>query len=133
MEMLFVVTRQDGREVEFLKHWETIALYCELNGFYNAEGYAIGLAAAKAGLTVRWDEMSGLIYFKDWIEKQKIKKGEVNHEKALICFQQHEAIEYRQKTIVKKLQEKLKQLIIYYRVLLYLRFIAIENFHFYYK
>ncbi|MCC5651819.1 hypothetical protein LC609_18715 [Nostoc sp. XA013] len=133
MEMLFVVTRQDGREIEFIKHWENIALYCELNGFYNAEGYAIGLAAAKAGLPVRWDAMDGIVYFKDWVEHQKIKKGQANPDTTLIYFQQHEAIEYRQNSIFQKLARKLNKFIGYYYRSLCLRLATLSNFNFYYR
>jgi hypothetical protein len=133
MEMLFVVTRQDGREIEFLKHWETIALYCELNGFYGAEGYAIGLAAAKAGLAVRWDAMDGIVYFKDWVERQKITKGQANPDETLIYFQQHEAIEYRQNSIFQKLVRKLNKFIGYYYRSLCLRLATLSNFSFYYR
>ncbi|BDI14991.1 hypothetical protein ANSO36C_07930 [Nostoc cf. commune SO-36] len=133
MEMLFVVTRQDGREIEFLKHWDTIALYCELNSFYGAEGYAIGLAAAKAGLPVRWDAMDGIVYFKDWVERQKIKKGQANPDETLIYFQQHEAIEYRKNSIFQKLVRKLNKFIGYYYRSLYLRLATLSNFSFYYR
>ncbi|MEH2063196.1 MAG: hypothetical protein V7K50_13190 [Nostoc sp.] len=133
MEMLFVVTRQDEREIEFLKHWKTIALYCELNGFYGAEGYAIGLAAAKAGLPVRWDAMDGIVYFKDWVERQKIKKGQANPDETLIYFQQHEAIEYRKNSIFQKLVRKLDKFIGYYYRSLCLRLTALSNFNFYYR
>ncbi len=133
MEMLFVETRQDGREIEFLKQWETIALYCELNGFYGAEGYAIGLAAAKAGLPVRWDAMDGMVYFKDWVERQKIKKGQANPGTTLIYFQQHEAIEYRQNSIFQNLARKLNKFIGYYYRSLCLRLATLSNFNFYYR
>ena len=133
MEMLFVVTRQDGCEIEFLKHWETIALYCELNGFYGAEGYAIGLAAAKAGLPVQWDAMEGIVYFKDWVERQKIKKGQANPDETLIYFQQHEAIEYRKNSIFQKLVRKLDKIMGYYYRSLCLRLTALSNFNFYYR
>lgn len=133
MEMLFVVTRQDGREIEFIKHWETIALYCELNGFYSAEGYAIGLAAAKAGLPVRWDAMDGIVYFKDWVEQQKIKKGQANPDETLIYFQQHEAIEYHKNSLFEKLLHKLNKFIGYYYRYLRLRLAALSNFNFYHR
>jgi hypothetical protein len=133
MEMLFVVTKQDGREIEFIKHWETIAHYCELNGFYGAEGYAMGLAAAKAGLTVRWDEMTSFVYFKDWVEKQKIKKGQATIEKTLIYFRQHEAIEYRRYSILEKINRKINQIIGFYCRYFYLKIKTLKNFDFYYK
>jgi hypothetical protein len=133
MEMLFVVTRQDDREIEFIKYWEMIALYCELNGFYNAEGYVIGLAAAKAGLPVRWDAMKDIIYFKDWVEKQKIKRGQANPDATLIYFQQHEAIEYQKNSISQKLICKINKRIGYYYRALSLRLTTLKNYKFYYR
>ncbi|MFN6560413.1 MAG: hypothetical protein RMY28_011450 [Nostoc sp. ChiSLP01] len=133
MEVLFAVTRQDGREIEFLKHWETIAYYCELNGFTCAVGYAIGLAAAKAGLPVRWDTMEDIVYFKDWVERQKIKKGQVNPEASLIYFQQHEAIEYPKRSLIKKVALRLNRTIGYYYRSLRLRLATLSNFDFYYR
>lgn len=132
MEMLFAVTRQDGREIEFIKHWETIANYCELNGFYNAEGYAIGLAAAKAGLPVKWNAMEDIVYFKDWVEKHKVQKGKANLDEKLIYFQQHEAIEYQKTSIIQKLKRKLDKYIGYYYRYWCLRIATLSNFYFYY-
>ncbi|WP_138501904.1 hypothetical protein [Nostoc sp. PA-18-2419] len=133
MEVLFAVTRQDGREIEFLKHWETIAYYCELNGFTCAIGYAIGLAAAKAGLAVRWDAMEDIVYFKDWVERQKIKKGQAKPEESLIYFQQHEAIEFPKRSIFKKVVSRLDKTIGYYYRSLRLRLATLSNFDFYYR
>jgi uncharacterized C2H2 Zn-finger protein len=132
MEMLFVVTRENGKEIEFLKYWDTIALYCELNGFYGAEGYAIGLAAAKAGLPVIWDEMEDLVYFKDWVEQQKIKKGKANPETTVIYFQQHEAIEYHKNSLLQKLKRRLDKIMGYYYRFLCLKIATLSNFNFYY-
>ncbi|WP_341526206.1 hypothetical protein WKK05_27150 [Nostoc sp. UHCC 0302] len=133
MEMLFVVTRQDDRETEFIKYWEMIALYCELNGFYGAEGYVIGLAAAKAGLPVRWGAMENIIYFKDWVERQKIKRGQANPDATLIYFQQHEAIEYQKNSIFQKLVRKINKRIGYYYRALSLRLTTLKNYKFYYR
>ncbi|RCJ18955.1 hypothetical protein A6S26_27730 [Nostoc sp. ATCC 43529] len=133
MEVLFAVTLQNGREIEFLKHWETIAYYCELNGFTCAVGYAIGLAAAKTGLAVRWDAMEDIVYFKDWVEKQKIRKGQANPEASLIYFQEHEAIEFPKRSFVKKVAMKLDRTIGYYYRSLRLRLATLSNFDFYYR
>ncbi|BAY28785.1 hypothetical protein NIES2107_06170 [Nostoc carneum NIES-2107] len=133
MEMLFVITRQDGKEIEFLNHWNNIALYCELNGFYGAEGYAIGMAAAKAGLQVQWDAMQEIVYFKDWVQMQKIKKGQANADDTLIYFQQHEAIEYRQSSLLQKIKRRLEKFIGYYYRYFYLRIVSLNNFNFYYR
>lgn len=59
-EYLFAVTKHSGKEIEFLKQWEVIAPYFEINGVYQGEGNAIGLAAAKANLPIRGNEMQGI-------------------------------------------------------------------------
>lgn len=133
MEMLFAITKQDGREIEFLKHWDNIALYCELNGFYGAEGYAIGMAAAKAGLQVQWDAMQGIVYFKDWVQKQKIKKGQASADDTVTYFQQHEAIEYRQSSFCQKLRRRLEKISGYYYRYFFLKLVTLKDFNFYYR
>jgi len=51
-ESLFAVCRDNGKEKKFLKYWDIIARYLELNGIHSGEGNAIGLAAAKAGFNI---------------------------------------------------------------------------------
>ncbi|NJO76561.1 MAG: hypothetical protein HC833_24155 [Leptolyngbyaceae cyanobacterium RM1_406_9] len=51
-ESLFAVCRDNGKEKKFLKYWDIIARYLELNGIHSGEGNAIGLAAAKAELNI---------------------------------------------------------------------------------
>ncbi len=133
MEMLFIVTKHEGKEKEFIQNWEKIANYCELNNFPNAEGYAIGLAAAKAGLPVRWNSMDYLVYFKDWIEKQKIQNGKANPEDSLIYFQQHEAIECRKNSLLEKIANKVTKLCRYYYCSFRLKIITLSNIDFYYR
>ncbi|MHC5732957.1 MAG: hypothetical protein ACYTXY_54765, partial [Nostoc sp.] len=74
-EYLFSVTKDSGKEIEFLQQWDMLANYFELNGIYEGEGSAIGLAAYKAGLAVRWSEMEGISFFNNKIELVKISKG----------------------------------------------------------
>ncbi len=64
-EFLFVVTRDAGKEEEFLKHWEKISLYAEVNGLHKHPAYAMGLAATKANFEVRHDVMEGVDFFDD--------------------------------------------------------------------
>lgn len=63
-EYLFTITKDSGKETEFLKQWAILAPFYELNGVYAGEGNAIGLAAAKAGLQVRWSEMPGISFLR---------------------------------------------------------------------
>jgi hypothetical protein len=55
-ESLFIVTRDEGKEQEFLEWWGKIALYLEMKGMHSGEGSIMGLAAAKVGWTVDTSE-----------------------------------------------------------------------------
>jgi hypothetical protein len=93
-EHLFTITRDGGKEKEFLRYWKLIKLFFENNGLHGSEGVSMGLAAAKAGLAVFWDPHEGLRYFKECMLKEKIKHGYIcsSQEKALLHSQT--AIEY---------------------------------------
>ncbi|MBD2778464.1 hypothetical protein [Iningainema tapete] len=54
-ECLFVIARDEGRELEFFKQWGRIGRYLELRGIHGGEGNTIGLAAAKVGWNVNRD------------------------------------------------------------------------------
>gem|GEM_PF-384216 len=56
-ECLFVVARDQGKELEFLDQWAKISAYLEMWGHCRGEGSTIGLAAAKVGLSIRRDEL----------------------------------------------------------------------------
>ncbi|MBK4729823.1 hypothetical protein JJD41_08085 [Oxynema sp. CENA135] len=55
-ESAFVVRRDFGKEIEFVKTWGEIGTYLELHGIHSGSGNAIGLAAAKVGWQVNRDE-----------------------------------------------------------------------------
>lgn len=55
-ESLFIVTRDEGKEQEFLEWWGKIALYLEMKGMHSGEGSIMGIAAAKVGWTVDTSE-----------------------------------------------------------------------------
>ncbi|HBE17923.1 MAG TPA: hypothetical protein DEG17_17660 [Cyanobacteria bacterium UBA11149] len=62
-ESLFIISRDNGKEIEFLKQWGKIGNYLELKGIHSGEGNSIGLAAAKIGWTVNhanWDEIKAV-------------------------------------------------------------------------
>lgn len=59
-ESLLIVSKDNGKEIEFLKQWGKIGDYLELKGIHAGEGNAIGLAAATIGWTVHvegWNEL----------------------------------------------------------------------------
>jgi len=55
LDWLFIVTRDKGKESEFIKWWGVIAEYLELHRFSGGDGYCIGLAASKVGWEGRGD------------------------------------------------------------------------------
>ncbi|MBD2451050.1 hypothetical protein H6G76_28760 [Nostoc sp. FACHB-152] len=132
-EYLFAVTKDEGKEIEFLKQWDTIAAYYELNGVYEGEGNAIGIAAAQAGLPVRWCAMDGINFFKDRTELIRVKKGQSNMQDMKIYFEQQRKLEYPQHSLMKKLIIKIRKQILYFFYLLRLRIVTLKNFEFYYR
>lgn len=132
-EYLFTVTKDAGKEMEFLNQWEMIAAYCELNGVYDGEGNAIGLAAAKAGLSVRWCAMDGINFFKDRTELVRIQKGQSDMKDMKVYFEQQRKLEYPQCSLVEKLIVKIRKQIQYFYYLVRLRIVTLRKFNFYYR
>lgn len=105
-EFLFVLTRDSGREIEFLDLWGRLALYAELHGMYKHPTYAMGLAAARVGLTVRHDLMEGLDFFDDRIEKVRISNGESDPAAKEKYFKTQKEIENRYRSLPYKAVDK---------------------------
>ena len=133
-EFLFVVTRDAGREIEFLKQWEKLATYSELHGIYNAPAFAMGLAATKVGFPVRHDVMEGLDFFDDRIEAVRIAKGQSDTEAKKVYFEMHKKLEYPHRSISKKIMRKIGKFIDYGYYSTRLKLTTfIEDFDFYYR
>lgn len=130
-ECLFVVTRDSGLELEFLKYWDKIAPYFELRGFYRGEGHTIGLAAAKVGLPIRRDSMSEIVFFKDKLELQAIKRGESNLSDKAEYFEKQRSLEYPKRSIINKALNKVKTASYNLYRLLNLVTITMMDFRFY--
>lgn len=132
-EFLFTVSRDAGKEIEFLKNWDAIASYFEVHGVYDGEGNAIGLAAAKAGLEIRFDRVDRFPFFKDRIEQVRIRNGEADPKVNLAYFEEQRKYEYPQQSIVQKICNKvMNRVAIGYRVL-HLRIHSFKDFRFYYR
>ncbi|MGB3514636.1 MAG: hypothetical protein WBA93_36590 [Microcoleaceae cyanobacterium] len=54
-EALFILARDNGKEIEFLKTWGKMSRYAELKGMHAGEGSLMGLAAAKVGWVINSD------------------------------------------------------------------------------
>ena len=117
-EFFFVVRRLNGLEHKFLKHWGTIATCFELNGVHDGEGNVIGLAASCTNFPVWLDSVDRFRFFKDNIERERIKQGQAIADEKLEYFQAHRAIEYADVLGLQKLFNKLiKFLKFHYRLL----------------
>jgi len=109
-ESLFIVTRDGGKEQEFLHFWGKIALYLEMKGMHSGEGSIMGLAAAKVGWTVDTSEA--------WL----ILKNKRNHLDASY-----------QPPIKKDFWQPLQKRLGYHYRLNLARLNALKNYDFYYR
>jgi len=132
-EFLFAITKDAGKEIDFLNSWDVLAPYFELNGIYDAEGNAIGLAAAKAGLRVRWSAMDGVSFFKDKTELVRIQKGQSKMEEMSKYFDQQRMLEYPSRSIFERIVVKLGKIIKNLYNLVRLRIASLKKFDFYYR
>lgn len=108
-ESLFMVTKDEGKEQEFLKIWDKMAIYLELRGMYSGEGNLMGLAAAKIG----WEVTKSNIWEPF---KQKTKHLDASSQR-------------NKKSFWKNLKCKIN----YYYRLNKVRILALKNFNFYYR
>jgi hypothetical protein len=108
-ESLFAVTRDAGKEQEFLKTWGIIALYLELKGMHSGEGSIMGLAAVKVGWKVAKTE--------SWESLNQIRK----HLDASLT------------KLPKSLWQSWQKRLGYHYRLNKSRLLALKNFNFYYR
>jgi hypothetical protein len=105
-EFLFVITKDSGREMEFLDLWGRLAFYAELLGMHKHPTYAMGLAAVKTGFSVRHDVMEGLDFFDDRIEKVRIANGQSDPAAKQKYFEVQRKIEQRDRSLLDKATDK---------------------------
>ena len=129
-ECLFVVARDQGRELEFLDQWAKISTYLELWGLCRGEGHTIGLAAAKVGLTIRRNELDTICFFKDKLPSSAISPIAQEQRAKLLAHQKQ--LEYPDRSFVVRVIGKLKKVIHYQTCLMGLRIAALRNLKFYY-
>ncbi|MFN6445511.1 MAG: hypothetical protein RMX59_009105 [Nostoc sp. DedSLP05] len=117
-EFMFAMKRQGELDKKFFQLWQTISYLFEIRGIYHGEGYAMGLAAAKLGMAIEFDREDKFPFFKDNIERVRIKKGQSNLQEKQIYFDIHKNIEYQKRPILQKTTDKLiKKLVFSYRLL----------------
>ena len=120
-EFMFVMKRQNGLEKEFFQLWQTISYFFEVRGIYRGEGYSMGLAAAHIGMKIDFFQGDKFQFFKDKIERVKIKKGRSDLQEKKIYFDTHQNIEHASRPRHKKIAKKLINPIVFYYRLLRLR------------
>ncbi|HEY9639181.1 MAG TPA: hypothetical protein V6C57_01790 [Coleofasciculaceae cyanobacterium] len=131
-EFLFVVTKDAGKEANFLTLWEQLGRFFELNGLFD-EGYAIGLAAAKAGLAIQDYRMENLKFFKKEVEQVKIEEGQADACQTLAYFETCNLPTPTDRSFLYKVLDwlhKYRQLI---NRAIRLRIASLKNFNFYYR
>lgn len=80
VEFLFAITR-DARTEPFLERWAHLAEFCEKNGFFNHEGFSIGLAALLVGCPVLQSSFAGVRFFEVKISFQDhVPAGLMSHD-----------------------------------------------------
>ena len=131
-ECLFVVARDQGKELEFLDQWAKISAYLEMWGHCRGEGSTIGLAAAKVGLSIRRDELESICFFKDKLAPSTQMSLSAQNQRAQLLEQQ-KALEYPDRSIFIRVIGKLRMIIHYQRRLMGLRLRALKNIEFYYR
>jgi hypothetical protein len=129
-EFMFAVKKQAGAEAEFLRLWQTISYFFEMQGLYGGEGDVMGLAAAKAGLSIRFDTEDRFPFFKDKIEQVRINCGQSSLEDKRIYFETHEKIEYPNYSIWRRGVEKLMRRIAFLHRLLKLKYLSKKKLEF---
>ncbi|MFM7424548.1 MAG: hypothetical protein ACKO7W_06065 [Elainella sp.] len=131
-ECLFVLARDQGKELVFLEQWEKIARYFELRGFCRGEGHTIGLAAAQAGLTIRRDELTAIHFFKDKLAASATSSA-TDLEQRVELLKRQKALEYPKQSLWQRVWNKLLKLLRYQYRRLKLQFAALKQIDFYYR
>ncbi|MEM9923588.1 MAG: hypothetical protein AAF915_07545 [Cyanobacteria bacterium P01_D01_bin.50] len=121
-EFMFAVKKQGGTEKVFLQLWQTISYFFEMQGIYGEEGNVMGLAAAKAGLSIRFDSEDRFPFFKDNIERVRVKAGHSNLVDKQIYFDMHKEIEWPKIPIWRKIFDRIIQKAVFLYRLLRLRY-----------
>jgi hypothetical protein len=62
-ESLYIITKDEGREFEFLNQWDILAKTLELKGYTSSDGYLMGMAAHQVGWSINkygWENLKSL-------------------------------------------------------------------------
>jgi hypothetical protein len=110
-EALFAISANEAEAAEFIRQWDSIAHYLQLHKIHAGEGNAIGLAAAKATLTVLKPA---------WLDT-------INQAR------QHSHVSHAKSAAKQSLWEQLHRKLDYHYRFGKARIAALRNFNFYYR
>ena len=108
-EFLFVIKADKGKELEFLHLWGKLAIYADTLGLHNNPTYAMALAAVKTNFPVFRSEMTGVDFFDDRIEKERIRKGQSDPNAKAEYFRAQYEVEQKERTLLKRSMSKVYQ------------------------
>jgi hypothetical protein len=133
-ECLFVVSKDGGKEQEFLKIWAEISPFFELNGYYAGEGSTIGLAAKKANLETRQDDrLREFPLFKDKFVLSALSRG-IDVPEILVKFlEEQKKIEYKKRKLWEAFIQKPRKFIQRNSIRLRLIIKTLRDYNFYYQ
>ncbi len=129
-EFMFIMKREDGLEQEFFELWQTLSYVFESQGIYGGESFSIGLAAAKVGMNFEFMREDLFPFFKDNIERVRVKNGQSNLQDKQSYFDSHAAIEHPRRSVFWKIRNKLTQRAIFYFRILRLKIWMKQDPHF---
>jgi len=132
-ECLFVVQKQNGKEVEFISLIEKISRYFELHNVFIGIGTAMGLATAKFGVSIRHDTMDEISFFDDRIEKVRISKGQADPNEKAIYFERLKMLKYPKRSILTKVSDRMTKELKNFSRSGRLKLDTLKDFDFYYR
>ncbi|MDJ0692633.1 MAG: hypothetical protein QNJ41_29650 [Xenococcaceae cyanobacterium MO_188.B32] len=116
-EFLFVIKADRGRELEFLHMWGKLAIYADTLGLHNNPTYAMALAAVKTNFPVFRSKMSGVDFFDDQIEKERICQGQSDFNAKAEYFRAQYEVEQKERRLLKRLMRKVyRPLTVFYNL-----------------
>lgn len=110
-EFLFAITKDNGREKDFLKVWGDLATFADTLGLHRHPTFAMAIALAKTDFPIYQHEMPGLVFFDDRVTKWNIQQGKAELTPQIQnLFEQHLEVEYGKNSIIKRIQRKLERI-----------------------
>ncbi|MDY7008254.1 MAG: hypothetical protein SWX82_31090 [Cyanobacteriota bacterium] len=125
--------QRDEKTQDFIDLWRKIGRYYEQRGRYGGEGEAMGLAAAKLGISIHYDYEKSIPFFKYRDVKYKISQGLVKQDTVQEYIDRYKEIKFPQKSFWEKVKDKIDKYVNVQKRLMILRISNLVDFDFYYS